>query len=132
MKKIWIKIPMWMIFATSAIFWLWIDWKSYGYIRPHRVTSGFFVTTIALLIALAALAYKIADSITADNIPLLSHFGKLGDWGEIFAKVAIVVYLLIHILLLGLMWSDVQTTNINEMWVDNDMFWLWLFLHLIF
>ena len=36
---------MWMIFAASAIFWLWIDWKGYGYIRPHRVTTGFFVTT---------------------------------------------------------------------------------------
>lgn len=132
MKKIWIKIPMWMIFAASAIFWLWIDWKSYGYFRPHRVTDGFFMTTMALLFAFAALAYKIVGSITADNIPILSHLGKLGDWGETFAKVAIAVYLLIHILLLWLMWSDVQTTNINEMWVDNDMFWLWLFLHLIF
>lgn len=132
LKKSWIKTVMWTIFLATAIFWLWIDWSSNGYVRPHRVTNGFFITMIALLFLVTVATYKVIDEINPDNIPILSSLGKLGSWGESFAKVVLVLYFLMHVTLLCLMWSDVQTTDINAMWVENDMFWLWLILHLLF
>jgi hypothetical protein len=87
---------------------------------------------IALLFLVTVATYKVIDEINPDNIPILSSLGKLGSWGESFAKVVLVLYFLMHVTLLCLMWSDVQTTDINAMWVENDMFWLWLILHLLF